>query len=341
MYPCISIVVISHNEERNIGECLKSLYSLDYPKESYEIMVVDSSEDRTKEIITGFAVVRLISSARKEFSIKRNIGIKETKYELIAFIDADCIVPPDLLKKLVKKMDNDNVAAVACNVFPPPDSPFLGKLIACLGKPAGGAIGFDSYFNKLERGIDVVGSGHTLFKKSVLLEVNGFSEDKRFNAGGEDWDISQRIVGAGYILEYEPNAFIYHKTREFRSFFAWSYRHGVAQYLHFRKHDNMMAVFLSPFSLIWPLVLVLSLYVLPPWMLVIILMLLMIFILTLLFSKRVMFRKAPRRLKLLIQRRKRIGINMLTIFFLVIPLNYVHRLIMNFAQAYSMLSQRK
>ena len=340
-HPFVSIVIISHNEEQNIRDCLDSLVSLDYPDSSYEIIVVDSSEDKTKEIVKEYQKIRLIPSGHKDFSKKRNIGIREAKYELIAFIDADCIAPPEWLERIQGKIHDERVAAITSDAYPPPKSPFLGKLIACLGKPAGGAIGFDSYFTELERGINVVATGNSLFKKTILLKVGGFDERGHFYAGGEDWDISQRILGAGYVLEYEPNAFVYHKTRNFRGFFTWSYRHGVAQYLHFRKHDNMIAVFLSPFSLIWPLVFFLSLYVLPSWMLIMILSLLMIPIFAVLLWRKVFFRKGPKRLKLLIQRRKRIGISIFTIFFLIIPLYYVDRSIMNFGQAYCMLSHYK
>ena len=126
MYPLVSIVTISHNEENNIRDCLESLISLDYPNGYYEIIVVDSSEDRTKEIVSEYGNVRLIPSTHKQFSEKRNIGIRTARYELIAFIDADCIVPPDWLNKMLNKISDEKVAAVACDVFLPPNCSFLG-----------------------------------------------------------------------------------------------------------------------------------------------------------------------------------------------------------------------
>src|SRR3989337_3829514 len=48
VYPKISLVIPAYNEEMTIGDCIKSLLSIDYP--DYEIIVVDDgSTDRTLE----------------------------------------------------------------------------------------------------------------------------------------------------------------------------------------------------------------------------------------------------------------------------------------------------
>ena len=262
-YPPISIITISHNEERNIRDCLNSLISIDYPDNLYEIIVVDSSNDKTKDFVKSYKKVRLFASKQKEFSPKRNLGIKEAKYELIAFIDADCIVPAGWLKEMLQKISLPDVAAVTSNAYPPPESPFFGKLIACLGKPAGGAIGFDSYFKKLERGISVVSTANTLFKKSALLKVGAFNEDSSFAAGGEDFNVSQKLIGAGYILEYQPDAFIYHKTRDLNNFLGWSFRQGVAQNLHYQSDKKLLFLLFGPFSAVWLFLCLLSIIILP------------------------------------------------------------------------------
>ena len=50
-HPFVSIAVLTKNNEPVIEDCLKSLVALDYPDESYEIIVVDGhSTDRTPEI---------------------------------------------------------------------------------------------------------------------------------------------------------------------------------------------------------------------------------------------------------------------------------------------------
>ena len=50
-FPKISIIVASYNNEETIGECLKSILALDYPSDSFEVIVMDGcSIDKTVEI---------------------------------------------------------------------------------------------------------------------------------------------------------------------------------------------------------------------------------------------------------------------------------------------------
>ena len=56
-YPFVSVVVGIRNEERFIEECIESLLSLDYPQDSYEIIIVDGmSTDRTRDIVQKYPV---------------------------------------------------------------------------------------------------------------------------------------------------------------------------------------------------------------------------------------------------------------------------------------------
>lgn len=69
-----------------------------YPK--YEIVVIDSSTDRTPEIAGKIKNLRVFSLKGLGFAHARNSGIKNSRNEVIAFTDADCIVPKDWLKNL-------------------------------------------------------------------------------------------------------------------------------------------------------------------------------------------------------------------------------------------------
>jgi GT2 family glycosyltransferase len=333
--PGVSIVVISHNEEKNIRDCLRSLTALIYPADRFEVIVVDSSSDRTRSIVKGFPQVSLLPSSEKGFSPKRNAGIGVAKNDFVAFVDADCMVPPDWLEIMTRKLSDQDVAAVACDVFPPPDASFWGKLTACLGRPWGGAIGLDSMVTRLERGINMVGTCHAIFRRSILEEVGAFDENRRYDFGGEDVDISQRIRKAGYVLEYETQTFIYHKCRDFIGFFSWSFRHGKATYMLSGKQG--WKILLSPFSLVWPLLIILIILLLPFRIGLYVISVSFFLISVVLFFPRKFFPNGGKKLKLLIQRRKKIKISLASIYMFVIPLFYMDRFIINFAQMYCMV----
>lgn len=340
MMPDVSIVTISHNEEKNIADCLSSLVELDYPVGKYEIIVVDSSSDQTRDIVRKFSPVKLIESKFKEFAKKRNIGISTARYDLIAFIDADCIVPKTWLSKIIRRLDDEKVAAVAGNAFPPPDSPSFGKYIACLGKPAGGAIGFDSYARKLDRGINVVATTSTIFKKNVLNRVGGFDDEENYAAGGEDWNVSHKIRGAGYVLEFDPDVTVYHKTRGLKSYLKWAFRNGKAQNLFYDSGRTIFWLLLNPFSFIWPLVFLIMMFnvpsliygVLGAWVGIVAMLLIGI-------QRKDVKYGAIQRLRLLVERRKRIGVSMISIFGVVVPLYCFDKMIINIGQLFSKFSE--
>ena len=54
-YPFVSVVVVSYNSNKHIKECLDSLLDLDYPKNRYEILVVDGgSNDGTVNVVKEY-----------------------------------------------------------------------------------------------------------------------------------------------------------------------------------------------------------------------------------------------------------------------------------------------
>lgn len=97
--PFVSVVMPAHNEEKYIGECLSSLINQDYPKDRYEIIVVDNkSTDRTSEIAKSFGAT-VIFKENGPVGAVRNEGAKQAKGKIIAFIDSDCVAPKGWLSE--------------------------------------------------------------------------------------------------------------------------------------------------------------------------------------------------------------------------------------------------
>lgn len=342
--PHISIVIVAYNEERNIADCLDSLQRLEYPADRHEIIVVDSSSDRTPDIVRSYPNVRLVLSDRRDFSIVRNRGLREARHDLIAYIDADCIAPADWLLQLVPKIDLPDVAAVGCNAYPPLDTPFLGKCFACLGKPAGGAIGFDSEVVFLERGVNFIGSGCSLYRKADVIAAGGFNENLPY--GNEDVDLCERLIQAGRVLEYVPDAFVYHKTRNtFRQFIPWAFRRGKAHF--FATRPRLAKILLDPFSVLWLAALLAVLFLspqefLPYYALVALLGFLGVAFMLFGGGLSRFFPTGSKKFRLLVERRGRIGVNAGIILFCVLPLFYLDRFTINLAQAwYKIASLRR
>src|SRR6185437_12801457 len=100
-----SIVVPTHNEENYIEETLRYLAALDYPKDRYEVLVIENaSTDKTLEKAMAFedSHIHIYSYAHKGVSFARNRGAERARPESnwVIFLDADTLLAPPFLREL-------------------------------------------------------------------------------------------------------------------------------------------------------------------------------------------------------------------------------------------------
>jgi cellulose synthase/poly-beta-1,6-N-acetylglucosamine synthase-like glycosyltransferase len=107
----ISVIIPARNEEENITACLDSLCKQSYPKELFEVLVVDDhSTDKTAAIVNNFAGKNIILISLKDFipaceinSYKKKaieVAIEHSTGELIVCTDADCMAGPNWLQTI-------------------------------------------------------------------------------------------------------------------------------------------------------------------------------------------------------------------------------------------------
>ncbi|MDP2173390.1 MAG: glycosyltransferase [Candidatus Cloacimonadaceae bacterium] len=112
----ISVIIAARNEEINLPRLLKSLSALVYPQNLYEIIIInDHSTDASMRILAeynGKHNIRLIDFqdslpglTGKKAAIMN--GINAARYDILAFTDADCVVPPSWLSRINSSMDNE------------------------------------------------------------------------------------------------------------------------------------------------------------------------------------------------------------------------------------------
>lgn len=95
----ISGLIITFNEEKNMGEVLQCL---DFCN---EIIVVDSfSTDRTVEIASTFPNVSVIQNKFEDFTKQRNIALDAAKNDWVLFLDGDERITPDLQLEILTEM---------------------------------------------------------------------------------------------------------------------------------------------------------------------------------------------------------------------------------------------
>jgi len=216
----ISVVVITFNDVRNIGECLESIIAQDY-QHDFEILVIDGvSTDGTieeiKRYVKKYKRIRLIIK-KSSITEARNIGIRKAKHDFVAFTDSDCVVPKNWLKNLVngyinlKKADNKVAGVGGANVPPKNKNDFTYAI----------GIAFDSFIGSLgsiqARRFDrnkiafSISCTNSMYEKSALKKAGLFSED--LGNQGEDWDMGLKMRDKGFILYGLKDSYVIHKMR--------------------------------------------------------------------------------------------------------------------------------
>ena len=108
----ISVIVPVFNEEKLIKDCLDTLISQNYPKNDFEIIIVnDGSTDNTFKAIKRKqneakgkgVIVRVINLEKnKGWIIARETGAINAKYDNLLFIDSRCTAAKEVLKNIKK-----------------------------------------------------------------------------------------------------------------------------------------------------------------------------------------------------------------------------------------------
>ncbi len=104
--PILSIIIPTHNSELTIENCINSLTSQSYPREKFEIIVVDDgSTDNTTRIAKNAGADRIIITEPCFQGKARNIGVENANAHLLGFIDSDCEAKDDWVKTIVKELE--------------------------------------------------------------------------------------------------------------------------------------------------------------------------------------------------------------------------------------------
>jgi glycosyltransferase involved in cell wall biosynthesis len=99
--PLLSIVIPTFNEEKDIDECLSTLFNQNY--KNLEIIIIDDgSTDRTLEIVKKYKKVKIFKQNHRGPGLARNLGASHSKGEILIFVDADMSFPSEFLGNLVK-----------------------------------------------------------------------------------------------------------------------------------------------------------------------------------------------------------------------------------------------
>ncbi len=200
--PLVTVLVPAYNEEKVIANTIHSLLASEYA--NLEVLVVDDgSKDRTAAIVTALAAetprVRLAQQANAGKAAAANHGLREAHGEIIVAVDADTIIPPGSIPKLVRHFYDPKITAVCGNVEVGNIKGFLTTFQAIEYVTSQN---FDRRAFSALNCISVVPGALGAWRREAVLAAGGYSPDTLT----EDADLTLTILRRGGQVVYEPEA---------------------------------------------------------------------------------------------------------------------------------------
>ena len=203
--PFVSIIVPAYNEGPMIAQVLESLLAVRYPR--FEVIVVDDgSSDQTFLKALPFSrrpgvEYRILTKSNGGKFDALNHGIARARGEIVVCIDGDSVLHPDALRHCVAHFDDPRIGAVAGNVRVA-NRGSLWSAMQALEYVIG--YGLAKRAQSTARAVTIVPGPLGAFRKSALSQVGGYEGD----SFAEDFDLTMKLLGAGWHIVYEPRAVV-------------------------------------------------------------------------------------------------------------------------------------
>ncbi|WP_055070744.1 glycosyltransferase [Clostridium massiliamazoniense] len=218
--PTVSIMIPAHNEEKVIYNTVRSLLLLNYPKDKYEIIVInDNSSDKTNEELQRVKKnyegdnLKIINTDKitggKGKSNALNIGFNHSKGEYIAIYDADNTAERNALKYLITRIHYDNSLGAVIGKFRTRNkkSSILTRFIniETLSFQWMSQGGRWNLFN-----LCTIPGTNFVIRRDIINKLGGWDT----KAIAEDTEISFRIYKLGYKIAFMPLAVTWEQEPE-------------------------------------------------------------------------------------------------------------------------------
>jgi GT2 family glycosyltransferase len=256
--PTVSILIAMRNEEKYIGKCLEGFIKQNYPKEKFDIFIMDGcSEDNSIKIVNTYKLkfnkIHILKNERLTAPAGWNLGIKVSKNDIKAIFSAHSVPSETYIETAVKTMLSTGTDCVGGSMSAVSNS-MIGKAISyATSTPLGmGASVF--HYSKKPQYVNTVYQG--FFRRELFEIVGNFDEDLVRN---QDDEMSYRLRKNGREIYYDPNIkSVYYNRAGFTKLFKQYFQYGLYKPLVFRKLKYGMQVhhFIPAFFLIYLLLLI-------------------------------------------------------------------------------------
>lgn len=202
--PIVTVIVPCYNSETTIRECLSAILR-QRSSISYDVIVVDSSLDRTPTIVSEeFPSVRLIHLDKRTFAgAARNVGARATRAPFCLMIDSDCIARSDVIERMIARHREAEYAAVGgslANGTPDSLSGWTGYLLE-----------FKEFMPATpQRVVSTVPTANVTYRREKLERYGYFDEEMWLS---EDILFNWKMCKKGEHILFDPAIEVTHMNR--------------------------------------------------------------------------------------------------------------------------------
>ncbi|WP_293337903.1 glycosyltransferase [Microcoleus sp. CAWBG58] len=224
-----SIIVPTYNRPEKLAQCLQSFVELEYPRDKFQVIVVnDSTEISVETTISPFQNelnITLLTQPNSGPATARNTGAFAAEGKFLVFTDDDCTVAADWLQNLEKRFRETpdcligglTVNALPDNIYSTASQQLIDYLY--------------SYYNAIGDRAQFFTSNNFALPAEAFEKIGGF--DTSFSlAAGEDREFCFRWLNLGGRAVYAPEVTVYHShALTLRKFWRQQFNYGRGAFL--------------------------------------------------------------------------------------------------------------
>lgn len=220
----LSIIIPTLNEEKYLPKLFDSIAIQNFRGKLQVIVVDGNSIDRTIQIAQNYKdrFDLLILKTPADIGLQKNKGAEKAKYESLLFIDADIILPKNLLNKFTKNINPNEKTIQSAWFWPSREGQFIHYISFIFAHLL---LGIYSLIRPVTSG------GFMFTTKTNHREIGGFKEGA---LAGEDVDFGDRSIKNGAKFKFHYDCFVYNSTRRAKLMgllpMSWFYLRGVYYY---------------------------------------------------------------------------------------------------------------
>jgi cellulose synthase/poly-beta-1,6-N-acetylglucosamine synthase-like glycosyltransferase len=209
--PSVSIIISARNEEKNISHLLNSLLNLTYPKDKFEIIIVnDRSNDTTPQLlnsakneILNLSTIQIketpLGWAPKKWALQQ--AIEKSNNDIILQTDADCTFNPDWVQLMVSSYINPTMGFVSGPAPIRYKNPFYDQF-AIMDSLSIDAVSASA----IKQGIPLSCTGRNIsFRKTAFFDINGYDGIQDQISGDDDLLMQKMSLSKKWEMDFICN----------------------------------------------------------------------------------------------------------------------------------------